>query len=125
MRQKLPWLIATFIAACGLTMLAQQQQPIQTGGFSPGPAPVTLVLLNQSSLPDSTVAEIANTLTGKVAGVALANRLFGVGVCGTGEWCLPITNQMVGSGSDAAAGAAVGAGIAQEIVRKMLAALQI
>jgi hypothetical protein len=125
MRQKLPWLIATFIAACGLTVLAQVQQPIQTGGFSPGSAPVTLVLLNQSSLSDSTVAEIANTLTGKIAGVALANRLSGVGVCAQGEWCLPITNQMVGSGSDAAAGAAVGSGIAQEIFRKMLAALQI
>jgi hypothetical protein len=83
------------------------------------------VLLNQSSLSDSTVAEIANTLTGKIAGVALANRLSGVGVCGQGEWCMPITDQMVGSGSNAAAGAAVGSGIAHEIFRKMLEALQI
>ena len=125
MRQKRPWLIATFIAACGLSALAQVQQPIQTGGFSPGTAPVTLVLLNQSRLSDSSVAEIANTLTGKIAGVVFATRLSGVGVCGQGEWCLPITDQMVGGGSDAAAGAAVGSEIAKEIIRKMLSALQI
>jgi hypothetical protein len=71
------------------------------------------------------MADIANTLTGKVAGVALAARLSGVGVCGQGEWCLPITDQMVGAGSDAAAGSAVGSGIATEIIRKMLSALQI
>ena len=96
MRQKFPWLIATLIAAYGLVALAQVQQPIQTGGFSPGPAPVTLVLLNQSRLSDSTLAEVALTLTGKTAGVVLATRLFGVGVCGQGEWCLSITDQMVG-----------------------------
>ena len=97
MRQRFPWLIATLIAACGLAALAQVQQPIQTGGFSPGPAPVTLVLLNQSRLSDSTLAEVALTLTGKTAGVVLATRLFGVGVCGQGERCLSITDQMVGA----------------------------
>ncbi len=125
MRQRFPWLIATLIAACGLAALAQVQQPIQTGGFSPGPAPVTLVLLNQSRLSDSTLAEVALTLTGKTAGVVLATRLFGVGVCGQGEWCLSITDQMVGGGSDAAAGAAVGSEIAKEIVRKMLSPPQV
>ena len=124
MRRKLPWLIATCIAVCGLTGLAQVQ-PIQTGGFSPGPAPVTLVLLNQSHLSDSLVAEIANSLTGKTGGVVLASRLFGVGVCGQGEWCLSITDQMVGTGSDAVAGAAVGSEIVKEIVRRMLSTLQI
>jgi len=119
MRQKLSWLVVTLITAFGLTGLAQQQ-PISTGGFVPGPAPVTLVLLNQSRLSDSTVAEIANSLTGKTLGVLLASRLFGVGVCGQGEWCLAITDQMVGSGSDAVAGAAVGSEITKEIVRKML-----
>jgi hypothetical protein len=124
MTQKFPWLMATFIAACGLPALAQQQ-PIQTGQFSPGPAPVTLVLLNQSRLSDSTVAEVANSLTGKTAGVVLATRLFGIGVCNQGEWCLPITDKMVGGGSDAAAGAAVGSEIAKEILRKMLSNLPI
>jgi hypothetical protein len=124
MKQKLPWLIATLIAACGLTVLAQVQ-PIQTGGFSPGPTPLTLVLLNQSRLSDSTVAEIANSLTGKTAGVVLATRLSGVGVCGQAEWCLSITDQMVGGGSDATAGAAVGSEIAKAIFRKMLSTLQI
>jgi len=81
MRKKLPWLIATFIAACGLAALAQDQ-PIGTGGFLPGPAPATLVLLNQSRLSDSTVAEIAKSLTGKTARVVLASRLSGIGVCG-------------------------------------------
>jgi hypothetical protein len=123
MRQKSPWIIVTFIAACGLPALAQEQ-PIQTGGFSQGPTPVTLVLLNQSRMADSTVAEVANTLSGKTSGVVLATRLFGVGICGQGEWCLPITDKMVGSGSDAAAGAAVGSAIAKEVVRKMLATLQ-
>lgn len=124
MRKKLPWLIAAAIAASVLTALAQVQ-PIQTGGFTPGPAPVTLVLLNQSRLSDSTVAEIANSLTGNTSGVVLATRLSGIGVCGQGEWCLSITDQMVGSGSDAAAGAAVGSEITKAIVRKMLATLQI
>jgi hypothetical protein len=125
MRQKLPWVIATFIAACGLPALAQVQQPIQSGGFSPGHAPITLVLLNQSRLSDSTLAEVALALTGKTAGVVLATRLFGIGVCGQGEWCLSITDQIVGGGSDAPAGAAVGSEIAKEIVRKMLSAPQL
>jgi hypothetical protein len=124
MKQKLPWLIATFVTVCGLSALAQVQ-PIQTGQFSAGPTPVTLIILNQSHLPDSTLADIANSLSGKTAGVVLATRLSGVGVCGQGEWCLSITDQMVGSGSDAAAGAAVGSEIAKEIVRKMLSGLLI
>jgi hypothetical protein len=119
---KLPWIIAIFIAASGLP-LAAQGQPIHTGEFPSGPAPLTLVLLNQSRLPDASVADLAHTLTGKTLGVVLATRLSGVGVCGQGEWCLSITDQMVGSGSDAAAGAAVGAEIVKEIFRKMLSTL--
>jgi hypothetical protein len=122
MKLKLPCLIATFIAASGLPMLAQVQ-PIHTGEFPSGPAPVTLVLLNQSRLPDSSLAEVANSLTRKTLGVVLATRLSGIGACGQGEWCLSITDQVVGGGSDAAAGAAIGSEIAKEIVRKMLSAL--
>jgi hypothetical protein len=81
------------------------------------------VLLNQSRLSDSTVGEVANSLTGKTAGVVLATRLSGIGVCGQGEWCLAITDQMVGGGSDAAAGAAVGSEVAKEILHKMLSTL--
>jgi hypothetical protein len=123
MKLKRSWMIITLVAACGLPVLAQEQ-PIQTGGFSQGPTPVTLVLVNQSRLADSTLAEVANTLSGKTSGVVLATRLFGVGVCGQGEWCLPITDKMVGNGSDAAAGAAVGSAVAKEIVRNMLNTLQ-
>jgi hypothetical protein len=122
MKLKFPCLIATFIAACGLP-LAAQMQPIHTGEFPTGPVPVTLVLLNQSRLPDSSMAELARSLTGKTLGVALATRLSGIGVCGQGEWCLALTDQMVGGGSDAAAGAAVGSEIVKEIFRKMLSAL--
>jgi hypothetical protein len=122
MKLKFPSLIAIFIAACGLP-LAAQMQPIHTGDFPTGSAPITLVLLNQSRLPDSSVAELAHTLTGKTLGVVLATRLSGVGVCGQGEWCLALTDQVVGSGSDAAAGAAVGAEIVKEIFRKMLSTL--
>jgi hypothetical protein len=124
MRRQLPLFIVMFAAACGLPALAQVQ-PVQTVGFSSGPAPATLVLLNQSRLSDSIVAELASGLTGKTAGVVLATRLFGIGQCGQGEWCLSITDQMVGSGSDAAAGAAVGSEIAKEIVRKTLSTLKI
>jgi hypothetical protein len=122
MKLKLPCLIATFIAASGLPMLAQVQ-PIQPGEFPCGLAPVTLVLLNQSRLPDSSLAEIANSLTRKTLGVVLATRLSGIGACGQGEWCLSITDQLVGSGSDAAAFAAVGSEIVKEILRKMLSTL--
>ena len=119
---KLSFFIATFIAASVLPMFAQVQ-PIQTGEFPPGPAPATLVLLNQSRLPDSSVSELARSLTGKTLGVVLATRLSGIGSCGQGEWCLPITDQMVGNGSDAAAGAAVGSEVVKEIFRKMLSTL--
>jgi hypothetical protein len=122
MRQAFPWLIATFVATCGLLAVAQVQ-PVHTGEFPSGPVPVTLVLLNQSRLPDSTIGEVANSLTGKTAGVVLATRLSGIGACGQGEWCLAITDQMVGDGSDAVAGAAVGSGVAKEILRKMLSTL--
>src|SRR5579863_8846188 len=124
MKQRLPWLVATFIIGTFAPAAFAQVQPIQTGGFSSGPAPVTLVLLNQSRLADSTMADIANALTGKTAGIVLATRLSGVGVCGQGEWCLSITDQMLGGSSDAGAGAGVGSAIAKEILRKVLGALQ-
>jgi hypothetical protein len=121
---KTPCLIAAFVAACGLP-LAAQMQPIQTGQFASGPAPVTLVLLNQSHLPDSSLADVANSLNRKTLGVVLATRLAGIGACGQGEWCLAITDQVLGNGSDAAVGASVGAEIVKEILRKMLSALSL
>ena len=124
MTQRFPLFIAAFLAAAALPAFAQTQ-PIHTGEFPSGPAPVTLVLLNQSRLSDSTLADIANSLNGKMAGVALATRLFGIGVCGQGEWCLAVTDQMVANGSDAVAGAAVGSAIAREIVRVQLAKIQL
>ena len=79
--------------------------------------------MNQSRLPDSSVAELAHYLTGKTLGVVLATRLSGIGVCGQGEWCLSITDHVVGRRSDAAAGVAVGSEIVKEILRKMLSTL--
>lgn len=122
MKLKTPCLIAAFVAAYGLP-LAAQVQPIHTGEFPPGPAPVTLVPLNQWHLPDSSLADVANSLNRKTLGVVLATRLAGIGACGQGEWCMAITDQVLGNGSDAAAGAAVGAEIVKEILRKMLSAL--
>jgi hypothetical protein len=122
MRKALPWIIA--LAAFTGLMLFAQSGPIVTGGFLPAStAPsATLILLNQSRLADSTLAELANALDRKVLNVALATRLAGpqTAVCGAGEWCLPITDQMLCNVSDVATGALIGAEITREIVRGSL-----
>ena len=122
MTKKVLCFIALFLMASGLPLLAQTQ-PIRTGDFQSGTATVTLVLLNQSHVPDSTLANVANSLTGKTYGIVVATRLAGIGSCGQGEWCLPITDQIASSGTDAAIGAAVGSEVIKEIFRKMLSTL--
>ena len=98
------------------------QGPITTGDF-PAYAPPTLILLNDSALTDSQLADIANVLgwhpwSGPdTLPVQLATRLKGVGTCAAGEWCLTITDN--GNGSDFATGARVGVAIAMEIARRL------
>ena len=119
-----PWIAAYLILAAALYALAQTNNPITPGQFSPAStAPAaTLVLLNQSRLSDSTLGEVANALSRRVLNVELATRLSGpqTAVCGQGEWCLAITDQMLGNGGDVASGAKLGAEITREIVRRML-----
>ena len=100
----------------------QQANPITTGQFPlAGSGPnATLVLINESSMPDGQLADISQALYRKLADVAIATRLAGVGKCQAGEWCLAITDSMIGTGPDVARGARVGAEITKEIVRKIL-----
>ena len=120
MKHRSFWVIAIALAVCALFAMAQQ--PITTGQFPSATTdpPPTLILLNQSRLSDSTLADIANSLSGKTLNVTLATRLSGVGTCGTGEWCLAVTDSLIGSGSDTSAWAMLGSEVAKEIVRKVL-----
>jgi len=95
-----------------------QQGPIITGGFQTGTAPAVLILLNDSHLSDAQLGDVANALEGKLLGVRIATRLQGQSFCQQGEWCLDVTDAMVGSVSDVAAGALVGQAITREIVAK-------
>ena len=112
--------VKQIILIATLSMLASAQQPpVATGQFPPagsGPS-ATLVLLNQSSLPDVALTDIANALSRKVGNVALATRLAGIGTCGSGEWCMAVTDSMVIRGSEMATGAMIGAQINKEILR--------
>ena len=113
------WFAAFVIFAVLMGTAISQQNPITTGGFYPvNSAPsATLILLNQSRLSDGTLAEVANALSRRVLNVEIATRLAGAqtAVCGAGEWCLAVTDAMLGSGGDVAIGARLGSAIRREI----------
>ena len=104
------------------TLAFAQQPPVTTGQFPPAKScsSATLILLNQSSLPDAALTDIANALSHKVADVAIATRLAALGTCGPGEWCMAVTDSMVNPASEMATGAMIGAQINKEIIRVML-----
>lgn len=93
--------------------------PIVTGGFAQNGPTATLILLNQSSLDDATLAKMAVALNLRTANVAIATRLAGSSYCAAGEWCLAITDNLSGYSGEAA-GAIVGTEVTKEIGRKIL-----
>lgn len=103
------------------TANGQPSSPIVTGGFqgvnpaAGSAAPYrTLILVNDSTrLQDYQLANISQALTGR-RHVWLATRY--AGMCGKGEWCLSITDTMLGrAGTPEAMGAAVADTVVEEI----------
>lgn len=122
MRKQLIWALA--LCAVVIVWVAEgafgQMQPVVTGGFAKtGPAG-TIVLVNNSSLGDDELARIANSLTQRVGNVAVATRLSG-NPCWQGEWCLSVTNELLGKNIDAvSASAVVGAEVTRAIIAQVV-----
>ncbi len=122
MKKHLLWLAAFVLVGICLVESGAfgQIQPVVTGGFPKTGPTGTVVLVNQSSLPDDELARIANALSQRVANVAVATRLSGNG-CFPGEWCVYVNNEMLGHVTDStAASAAIGSEVTRAIIARVV-----
>ena len=109
------WFTAAVLFAAIMGTILHSQ--IVTGQFPTSGPSATLVLVNVSSLSDEVLANVSVSLAQRFGNVAVALRVSGQ-TCQPGEWCLLITDGMIGRAPNP--GAVVGQEVTLTIVRRLI-----